>query len=96
MMRVTFGPGAEGLFQVFFDDGAGFSERRSVHARYGPDRRVVEFVYGLKACHRLRIDPIGHPGEVEIRSIELAALVVDELQPVRTTTASSPGEGGTQ
>jgi hypothetical protein len=96
MMRVTFGPGAEGLFQVFFDDGAGFSERRSVHARYGPDRRVVEFVYGLKACHRLRIDPIGHPGEVEIRSIELAALVVDELQPVRTTSASSPGEGGTQ
>jgi len=79
VMRVSLAGGAEGLFQVFFDDGSGFDEARSVHARYGPHRRVLEFVYGLRNCGRLRIDPIDREGTVTILGIELAELDVREL-----------------
>jgi hypothetical protein len=64
------------LFQVFYDTGSGFSEKKSVTRRVDADDLPLDlsFVLPTRKLHRLRIDPLVGAGELHIRSIRLRSI----------------------
>ena len=95
-----------GLFQVYFDMGAGFSERQShkVEVQGSGLDRTVSFQVPARGIRALRIDPGQQPGTVHLRAIGLryafgsyrwpSAEVSGSFRPLNQIGQFSESEGG--
>lgn len=74
ILRFTIEAQKRDMFQIFLDEGAGFSERRSYRLTYDPGTQEILLSIGSKNCRQIRFDPASGAGRVVMRDLSIANL----------------------
>lgn len=79
LLRIVIDSDEPGLFQVFIDQGDGFNEDDSYHARYDKGSTEIHMAMANGQCHQVRLDPGTRPGHVTIKAISVARVRIRPL-----------------
>ncbi len=78
ILQISITSDQEGLFQVFVDNGAGFSERNTHRAIYRAGSTTLIFAVRADNCKQVRLDPMIGRGELTIDNIAAAPLYISQ------------------
>lgn len=78
ILQISITSDQEGLFQVFVDNGAGFSERNTQRAIYRAGSTTLIFAVRADNCKQVRLDPMIGRGELTIDNIAAAPLYISQ------------------
>lgn len=78
ILQISITSDQEGLFQIFVDNGGGFSERNTHRAIYRAGSTTLIFAVRADNCKQVRLDPMIGPGELTIDNIAVAPLYISQ------------------
>lgn len=79
LLRTVIESDEPGLFQVFVDQGKGFNEGDSYHARYDKGTTEIHMAMANEHCRQVRLDPGTRPGRVTLKAISVARVRIRPL-----------------
>ena len=76
MIEIDISSSAAERFNIYIDTGQGFNAKQHIFSAYEPGKNRLLIASGIKACKRIRIDPMNKQGRVVIKSISVAPLSI--------------------